>query len=179
MDQGLATALAAAATVLVGVAVLIATLVTNSRAARATWAAQYAVERNAGLLELLEIAQRMSIHANDQVFNLTEARRDRSEDLDRLYGPDRRELVPVPPTDRARAHALLSVYGTFDMQKLYLTWMGTLRRLEELMQDAHFNYIESNQDAGAAFFAIDQLHETNPLQQLGRNISRAMEKVPS
>lgn len=178
MDQGLATALAALATVLVGIAVLIATVVTNRHSAQTAFSSQLAAERNHGLLELVQTIQTRSTRVNDRIFNVTIARNSYSEDEGRVMGPDRRELIPVSSADNARALALLTVYGTWDIRLAYVAWEETQGTLENLLDVAAFNYQENNEEATAEDFAIVQLHETAAVTKLGQIIAAEMTSVP-
>lgn len=179
MDQGLATALAALATVLVGIAVLIATVVTNRHSARTAFSSQLAAERNRGLLELVQTIQTRSTRMNDRIFNVTVARNIYSEDPDRVMGPDRRELIPVSSADSARALALLTVYGTWDIRLAYVAWEETQRTLEDLMEVAAFNANENREEAVAEEFSVAQLHETAAVTKLGHIIAAEMASIPS
>jgi hypothetical protein len=181
VDQGFATSLAAIATLIVGTGVVIVTLISSNRAVRSTLQAQLSLERNRGLIALIEIAQASSTNVNDTIFNVSEARDggdDRTGDMTRLYGPRRRVVLPIPATDRARARALLSVHGVWEIRLSYLAWEQSLAALELLLEEAEFNYFENAVPATPDFFAFAQIKESAALARLGATVANELAVVP-
>jgi hypothetical protein len=122
--------------------------------------AQRTTDRAKALVRVLHIAELTGQAEQDQVFNLTKARKENesgrdpvTDEVDDPYAPRPREVGKRSRTELAEASALVAAYGTPDIDRAWMAWRRSLDGIVEAYIDGEAKYWEDGQPLTPADFA--------------------------
>jgi hypothetical protein len=180
MDQATIALIASGVALIVGLAGIVNSSVSISRAHRNELRLRFAERRSDGLLRLLAVVMLRSQHARDTIFNLSEARRDyyneyTGENGD-PYGPRRRNVEEVPRQVLSESASLLAMYGSAGIEESFDLWSKCLESCNAAVLSAEFFYLEEQVTVGPEHFSTALGAERVARSALESVVRRAISK---
>lgn len=147
-----------------------------------TMDAQRSADRAKALVRVLHIVELNGQGIQERVFNLTVARRENEDgrdpvtgEIDDPYAPHPRSARALVSEELAEAAALLAAYGSPDVDRVHMAWLGSLDRIEEAYVRSEMRYLEEQVSAVPEDFAVEVANEDRIRLELGRRIRQILE----
>jgi hypothetical protein len=144
--------------------------------------AQRSADQAKALVRVLHIVELNGQGIQERIFNLTEARREHGSgrdpvtgELDDPYAPHPRAARALVSEELAEAAALLAAYGSPDVDRVHIAWLGSLDRIEKAYLRSEVRYLEDQVGAVPADFATEVADESKIRLELGRRIRQVLQ----